>query len=101
MPSFLIDRGAAGGIRAGGTQDQCVLGVDELDISQRAKGQGWLHATSTYYGLGWLQADRSQRGLRRILLEISKDQGPGAAEIARQATLARDPGCMSIWPHTP
>jgi hypothetical protein len=76
-------------------------GVDELDISQRAKGQGWLHATSTYYGLGWLQADRSQRGLRRILLEISKDQGPGAAEIARQATLARDPGCMSIWPHTP
>ena len=76
-------------------------GVDDLDISQRAKGQGWLQATCTYYGLGWLQADRAQRGLRRIVLEISKDQGPGAAEMARQETLARDPGCMSIWPHTP
>lgn len=76
-------------------------GFDKLQISLEGQAQGWLQATCTYYGLGWLQADRAQRGLRRIVLEISKDQGPGAAEIARQETLARDPGCMSIWPQTP
>jgi hypothetical protein len=79
-------------------QARALPGVDDLDISQRAKGQGWLQATCTYYGLSWLQADQAKRGLRRILLEISKDQGPGAAEAARQETLDRDPGCLSVWP---
>ena len=79
-------------------QARALPGVDDLDISQRAKGQGWLQATCTYYGLGWLEPEKATQSLRRLVLLIGKDLGHQAAMEAKAAALKRDPGCQSVWP---
>ena len=35
--------------------------LDDLEIKLRGEAQGWLNATCTYYGLGWLQPDQVVR----------------------------------------
>ncbi len=74
-----------------------VLG--DLEIKLRGEAQGWLNATCTYYGLGWLQPDQGRHALKRLILLITAHQiGDLDGEQVKAAALARDPGCKAIWP---
>ena len=35
--------------------------LDDLEIELRGEGQGWLNATCTYYGMGWLSEEQGKR----------------------------------------
>ena len=73
--------------------------LDELEIKLRGEAQGWLNATCTYYGLGWLQPDQGRQALKRLMLLITAHQiGNLDVEQVKAAALARDPGCKAIWP---
>ena len=58
-------------------------GFDKLQISLEGQAQGWLQATCTYYGLGWLEPEKATGALKRLVLLIGKDLGHQAAEIGR------------------
>ena len=73
-------------------------GFDQLQISLEGQAKGWLQATCTYYGLGWLEPDNATKALKRLVLLIGKDLGHQAAVEAKKAALKRDPGCQSVWP---
>ena len=73
--------------------------LDELEIKLRGEAQGWLNATCTYYGLGWLQPDQGRQALKRLMLLITAHQiGNLEVDDVKAAALARDPGCKAIWP---
>ena len=73
--------------------------LDDLDIKLRGEAQGWLNATCTYYGLGWLEPDEGRQALKRLMLLITAHQiGNLELEQVKASALARDPGCQAIWP---
>ena len=73
--------------------------LDGLEIKLRGEAQGWLNATCTYYGLGWLQPDQGRQALKRLMLLIAAHQiGNLEVDDVKAAALARDPGCKAIWP---
>ena len=73
--------------------------LDDLEIKLRGEAQGWLNATCTYYGLGWLQPDQGRQALKRLMLLIAAHQiGNLEVDDVKAAALARDPGCKAIWP---
>ena len=73
--------------------------LDDLEIKLRGEAQGWLNATCTYYGLGWLQPDQGRQALKRLMLLIAAQQiGNLEVDDVKAAALARDPGCEAIWP---
>ena len=73
--------------------------LDDLEIKLRGEAQGWLNATCTYYGLGWLQPDQGRQALKRLMLLIAGHQiGNLEVDDVKAAALARDPGCKAIWP---
>ena len=73
--------------------------LDDLEIKLRGEAQGWLNATCTYYGLGWLQPDQGRQALKRLMLLIAAQQiGNLEVDDLKAAALARDPGCKAIWP---
>ena len=73
--------------------------LGDLEIKLRGEAQGWLNATCTYYGLGWLQPDQGRQALKRLMLLITAHQiGNLDVEQVKAAALARDPGCKAIWP---
>ena len=73
--------------------------LDDLEIKLRGEAQGWLNATCTYYGLGWLQPDQGRQALKRLMLFIAAHQiGNLEVDDVKAAVLARDPGCKAIWP---
>ena len=73
--------------------------LDGLEIKLSGEAQGWLNATCTYYGLGWLQLDQGRQALKRLMLLITAHQiGNLDVEQVKAAALARDPGCKAIWP---
>ena len=73
--------------------------LDELEIKLRGEAQGWLNATCTYYGLGWLEPDEGRQALKRLMLLITAHQiGNLEVEEVKASALARDPGCQAIWP---
>ena len=73
--------------------------LDDLDIKLRGEAQGWLNATCTYYGLGWLEPDEGRQALKRLMLLITAHQiGNLEVEQVEASALARDPGCQAIWP---
>ena len=73
--------------------------LDELEIKLRGEAQGWLNATCTYYGLGWLETDEGRQALKRLMLLITAHQiGNLEVEEVKASALARDPGCQAIWP---
>ncbi len=73
--------------------------LGDLEIKLRGEAQGWLNATCTYYGLGWLQPDQGREALKRLILVITAHQiGDLNVEQVKAAALARDPGCKAIWP---
>ena len=73
--------------------------LDELEIKLRGEAQGWLNATCTYYGLGWLQPDQGRQALKRLMLLIAGHQiGNLEVDDVKAAALARDPDCKAIWP---
>jgi hypothetical protein len=73
--------------------------LDDLEIKLRGEAQGWLNATCTYYGLGWLQPDQGRQALKRLLLLIEGHQiGHLDLEQVKATALTRDPGCKKIWP---
>jgi hypothetical protein len=75
--------------------------LGDLEIKLRAEAQGWLNATCTYYGLGWLQPDQGRQALKRLMMLIAAHQiGKLDVEQVKAAALARDPGCKAIWPET-
>ena len=76
--------------------------LGDLEIKLRGEAQGWLNATCTYYGLGWLQPDQGRQALKRLMLLITAHQiGNLDVEQVKAAALARDPGCKAIWPAEP
>ena len=73
--------------------------LGDLEIKLRGEAQGWLNATCTYYGLGWLQPDQGRQALKRLMLLITAHQiGNLDEDQVKAAALARDPGCKAIWP---
>jgi hypothetical protein len=75
--------------------------LGDLEIKLRGEAQGWLNATCTYYGLGWLQPDQGRQALKRLMLLMTAHQiGNLDVEQVKSAALARDPGCKAIWPES-
>ena len=73
--------------------------MDDLELRLQGEAKGWLDATCTYYGMGWLTPDQGRRALKRLTLLLSAhylDQDE--TERAKSAALARDPQCKAIWP---
>ena len=86
-------------------------GFDQLQISLEGQAQGWLQATCTYYGLGWLEPEQATGALKRLVLLIGKDLGSssgcgsqnGGAEARPGLSIgvARFPSRMSLsWHRT-
>jgi hypothetical protein len=81
------------------TPSVAIPALDDLEIKLRGEAQGWLNATCTYYGLGWLQPDQGRQALKRLLLLIEGHQiGHLDLEQVKTTALTRDPGCKKIWP---
>ena len=75
--------------------------LGDLEIKLRGEAQGWLNATCTYYGLGWLQPDQGRQALKRLMLLMTAHQlGNLDVEQVKSVALARDPGCHAIWPES-
>ena len=76
--------------------------MDELDLTLRGEAKGWLNATCTYVGLGWLDKDQGRQAITRLMQLISSHHlGQVEAIKAKEAALQRDPSCQAIWPDTP
>ncbi|WP_250395092.1 hypothetical protein [Synechococcus sp. MU1655] len=75
--------------------------LGDLEIKLRGEAQGWLNATCTYYGLGWLQPDQGRQALKRLMLLMTAHQlGNLDVEQVKSVALARDPACHAIWPES-
>ena len=73
--------------------------MDDLELRLQGEAKGWLDATCTYYGLGWLTADQGRKALKRLMLLIEAHYlDPQETQRAKSAALARDPECHAIWP---
>ena len=73
--------------------------LDDLEIELQGEAQGWVNATCTYYGLGWISKDQGRYALRRLTTLIKGAYlGDDAVNRAKKAALDRDPGCKTIWP---
>ena len=76
--------------------------IEELDLTLRGEAKGWLNATCTYVGLGWLDKDQGRQAITRLMQLISAHHlGQAEAIKAKEAALQRDPSCHAIWPDTP
>ena len=74
---------------------------DDLEIELRGEAQGWLNATCTYYGLGWINEGQGRKALRRLTILIKGSYlGDEALNQATTIALERAPGCQAIWPDT-
>ena len=75
--------------------------LDDLEIELRGEAQGWLNATCTYYGLGWINEEQGRKALRRLTTLIKGSYlGDEALNRMMKIALERDPGCHAIWPDT-
>jgi hypothetical protein len=73
--------------------------LEHLEISLQGEAKGWLNATCTYYGLGWIDEDNARQALTRLMQLIRAHHlGATQAEQAKAEALERDPGCQAIWP---
>ena len=85
----------------GGAPVMALPTLDDLEIELRGEAQGWLNATCTYYGLGWINEDQGRKALRRLTTLIKGSYlGHEALNQATKIALERDPGCQAIWPDT-
>lgn len=76
--------------------------LEELDLTLRGEAKGWLNATCTYVGLGWLDKEQGRQAMTRLMQLISAHHlGQEEATKAKEAALQRDPTCQAIWPDTP
>ena len=76
--------------------------LDDLELELKGEAQGWVNATCTYYGMGWLTEEQGTNALRRLMLVINGAYlGKAAGQETTKAALERDPGCKSIWPDIP
>lgn len=83
------------------TPATAIPSLEQLDISLQGEAKGWLNATCTYYGLGWLDGEDARQALTRLMKLINANHlGAAQAEQAKTAALERDPGCQAIWPET-
>ena len=75
--------------------------IDDLELSLQGEAKGWLDATCTYYGMGWLTPEQGRKALNRLMLLINAHYlDPQQTQRAKSAALARDPECHAIWPAT-
>ncbi len=82
-----------------GGPSAAVPALDDLELKFQGEAKGWLNATCTYYGLGWLQQDDARSALDRLMRLIRAHQlNPDASNELKSAALERDPGCQAIWP---
>ncbi|WP_413402360.1 MULTISPECIES: hypothetical protein [unclassified Synechococcus] len=73
--------------------------MDDLEIRLQGEAKGWLNATCTYYGMGWLTPDQGRKALKRLMLLLSAHYlDPEETQRAKSAALSRDPQCKTIWP---
>ena len=73
--------------------------LDDFELKLHGEAEGWLNATCTYYGLGWLDPDQGRQALSRLMLLIKGHQiGNVDPKDLKTSALARDPGCVEIWP---
>ena len=73
--------------------------MDDLELRLQGEAKGWLDATCTYYGLGWLTPDQGRKALKRLMLLLTAHYlDPEETERAKSAALSRDPQCKTIWP---
>ena len=42
--------------------------MDDLELRLQGEAKGWLDATCTYYGLGWITPDQGRKALKRLTL---------------------------------
>ena len=42
--------------------------LDDLELELKGEAQGWVNATCTYYGMGWLTEEQGTNALRRLCL---------------------------------
>ena len=76
--------------------------MDDLELRLQGEAKGWLDATCTYYGLGWLTPDQGRKALKRLMLLLTAHYlDPEETERAKSAALSRDPQCTTIWPQSP
>ncbi|WP_413325972.1 hypothetical protein [Synechococcus sp. MIT S9503] len=75
--------------------------MDDLELRLQGEAKGWLDATCTYYGLGWITPDQGRKALKRLTLLLKAHYlDPEETERAKSAALSRDPQCISIWPES-
>jgi len=75
--------------------------MDDLELRLQGEAKGWLDATCTYYGLGWITPDQGRKALKRLTLLLKAHYlDPEETERAKSAALSRDPQCTSIWPES-
>ena len=75
--------------------------LGDPEIKLREEAQGWLNATCTYYGLGWLHPDQGRQALKCLMLLMTAHQiGNLDVEQVKAVALARDPGRQAIWPES-
>ena len=75
--------------------------MDDLELRLQGEAKGWLDATCTYYGLGWITADQGRKALKRLMLLLTAHYlDSEETERAKSAALSRDPQCISIWPES-
>ena len=66
--------------------------MDDLDLRLQGEAKGWLDATCTYYGLGWLTPDQGRSALKRLMLLLSAHYlDPEDTERAKSAALFQRP----------
>lgn len=75
--------------------------LDDLELRLQGEAKGWLDATCTYYGLGWLTKAQGSKAMKRLLLLITAHYlDSEETERAQAAALSRDPDCKAIWPES-
>ena len=62
---FLIALAAASFLCA--SPVMAIPAMDDLELRLQGEAKGWLNATCTYYGLGWLTADQGSKALNRYV----------------------------------
>ena len=82
-----------------GSPAEAIPAMDGLEIRLQGEAKGWLDATCTYYGLGWIDRAQGRKAIKRLMLLITAHHlGHADAELAKTSALARDPNCNAIWP---
>ena len=99
MHRFLIALAAAASLCA--LPVMAIPAMDDLELRLQGEAKGWLDATCTYYGLGWLTADQGTKALKRLMLLLAAHYlDPEETERVKSAALSRDPQCKTIWPQS-